>query len=182
MAHEFTTSYVKDATDLLHYYKRLGDRAMAQAPDAALFASLDEESNSIAVIVKHVVGNMLSRWTDFLTTDGEKPGRKRDTEFEDPPKTRDELLARWEASWKCMFDTLAQLTDADLNRTVYIRTEPHSVMQAIQRQVGHYAYHVGQIVYLAKHFSGAKWTTLTVPRRKSAEFNAKVASGEASQR
>jgi len=182
MAHEFTTSYVKDATDLLRYYKRLGDRAMAQAPDAALFASLDEESNSIAIIVKHVAGNMLSRWTDFLTTDGEKPGRKRDTEFEDPPKTREELLTRWEAAWKCMFDALAQVTDTDLNRTVYIRTEPHSVMQAIQRQVGHYAYHVGQIVYLAKHFSGAKWTTLTVPRRKSAEFNAKVASGEASQR
>ena len=182
MPHEFTTSYVKDATDLLRYYKRLGDRAMAQAPDAALFASLDEESNSIAIIVKHVVGNMLSRWTDFLTTDGEKPGRKRDTEFEDPPKTREELLARWEAGWKCMFDTLAQLTDTDLNRTVYIRTEPHSVMQAIQRQVGHYAYHVGQMVYLAKHFSGAKWTALTVPRRKSADFNAKVASGEASQR
>jgi hypothetical protein len=182
MAHEFTTSYVKDATDLLRYYKRLGDRAMAQAPDAALFASLDEESNSIAIIVKHVAGNMLSRWTDFLTTDGEKPGRKRDTEFEDPPKTREELLAHWEAGWQCMFDALAQLTDADLTRTVYIRTEPHSVMQAIQRQVGHYAYHVGQIVYLAKHFSGAKWTTLTVPRRKSAEFNAKVASGEASQR
>jgi hypothetical protein len=182
MAHEFTTSYVKDATDLLRYYKRLGDRAMAQAPDPALFASLDEESNSIAIIVKHVAGNMLSRWTDFLTTDGDKPGRNRDAEFEDPPKTREELLARWEAGWKCMFDTLAQLTDADLNRTVYIRTEPHSVMQAIQRQVGHYAYHVGQIVYLAKHFSGAKWTSLTVPRRKSAEFNAKVASGEASQR
>jgi hypothetical protein len=182
MAHEFTTSYVKDATDLLRYYKRLGDRAMAQAPDAALFAQLDEESNSIAIVVKHVAGNMLSRWTDFLTTDGDKPGRNRDGEFEDPPKTREELLARWEAAWKCLFDTLAQLTDADLNRTVYIRTEPHSVMQAIQRQVGHYAYHVGQIVYLAKHFSGPKWTTLTVPRRKSAEFNAKVASGEASQR
>ena len=182
MPHEFTTSYVKDATDLLRYYKRLGDRAMAQAPDAALFASLDEESNSIAIVVKHVAGNMRSRWTDFLTTDGEKPGRNRDTEFEDPPKTREELLARWEAGWKCMFDALAQLTDADINRTVYIRTEPHSVMQAIQRQVGHYAYHVGQIVYLAKHFSGAKWTALTVPRRKSADFNAKVASGEASQR
>ena len=182
MAHEFTTSYIKDATDLLRYYKRLGDRAMAQAPDPALFESLDEESNSIAVIVRHVAGNMLSRWTDFLTTDGDKPGRNRDAEFEDPPKAREELLARWEAGWKCMFDTLAQLTDADLDRKVSIRKEPHSVMQAIQRQVGHYAYHVGQIVYLAKHFSGTKWTTLTVPRRKSADFNAKVASGEASQR
>lgn len=182
MAHIFTTSYLKDATDLLRHYNRLGDRAMAQAPDAALFASLGEESNSIAIVVKHLAGNLRSRWTDFLTTDGEKPDRNRDAEFEDPPKTREELLARWEAGWKCLFDTLAQLTDADLNRTVYIRTEPHSVMQAIQRQVGHCAYHVGQIVYLAKHFAGANWTVLTVPRRKSAEFNAKVARGEASQR
>jgi hypothetical protein len=182
MAHIFTTSYLKDATDLLRHYNRLGDRAMAQIPDAALFTSLGEESNSIAIVVKHLAGNLRSRWTDFLTTDGEKPGRNRDGEFEEPPKTREELLARWEEGWKCLFDSLAQLTDADLNRTVYIRAEPHSVMQAIQRQVGHCAYHVGQIVYLAKHFAGANWTVLTEPSRKSAEFNAKVASGEASQR
>jgi len=182
MAHVFTTSYVKDATDLLNYYKRLGDRAMSQAPEAGLLASLDDESNSIAIIVKHLSGNMVSRWTGFLTTDGEKPTRNRDSEFEDAPKTGKEVLERWEAGWKCVFDALAQLTDADLNRTVYIRTEPHSVMQAIQRQVGHYAYHVGQIVYLAKHFAGANWTAITVPRRKSGEFNARVARGEASQR
>jgi uncharacterized damage-inducible protein DinB len=155
---------------------------MEQAPDEALFATLDAESNSIAIIVKHLAGNMRSRWTDFLTTDGEKPDRNRDTEFESPPKTRAELMALWEAGWKHVFDALALLTDADLNRTIYIRTESHSVMQAINRQVAHYSYHVGQIVYLAKHFAGSNWNSLTVPRGKSAEFTARVATGQASQR
>lgn len=182
MAHQFTTSTVKDSIDLFRYYKRLGDRAMAQAPDEALFASPDPESNSIAIIVKHLAGNMRSRWTDFLTSDGEKPDRNRDTEFETPPQSRVELLALWESGWKYVFDALAALSDGDLDRKIYIRTEPHSVMQAIHRQLGHYAYHVGQIVYLAKRYVGAKWTTLTVPRRKSAEYNAKVSSGEVSQR
>jgi hypothetical protein len=125
---------------------------------------------------------MRSRWTDFLTTDGEKPDRNRDSEFEEPPKTRTDLMAIWESNWKIVFDALAELTDADMTRTVYIRTEAHSVMQAIHRGIAHYAYHVGQIVYLAKHFSGEKWNTLTVPRRKSAEYNSKIASGEKSQR
>jgi hypothetical protein len=179
---EFTTSYVKDSTDLFHYYKKLADRAMEQAPDDALFATLDAESNSIAIIVKHVAGNMRSRWTNFLTSDGEKPDRNRDMEFEVPPSSRAELLALWESNWKIVFDALSPLTDADLGRTIYIRGEAHSVMQAINRQIAHYAYHVGQIVYLAKHFSGQEWKALTVPRNKSAEFNAKVASGNASQR
>jgi hypothetical protein len=182
MAHQFTTSFVKDSIDLFRYYKRLGDRAMAQAPDDALFTALDPESNSIAIVVKHMAGNMRSRWTDFLTSDGEKPSRNRDTEFESPPQTRAELIELWEAGWRHVFDALAALSEKDLGRTVYIRTEPHSVMQAINRQIGHYAYHVGQIVYLAKHFAGPKWATLTVPRRKSADYNARVASGEASQR
>ena len=182
MAHQFTTSYIKDATDLLRYYKGLAERAMAQAPDEAFLATLDEESNSIAIIVKHLAGNMRSRWTEFLTSDGEKPDRNRDTEFETPPQTRAEVLALWERGWKYLFDALADLTDADLHRSVPIRAEPHSVMQAINRQIAHYSYHVGQIVYLAKHFAGANWKAITVPRRKSAEFNARVASGEASQR
>jgi hypothetical protein len=182
MALEFTTSYLKDSIDLFRYYKRLGDRAIEQAPDEALTAALDAESNSIATIVKHVSGNMRSRWTDFLTSDGEKPSRNRDTEFEAPPKTRAELTALWETGWKCAFDALGPLTEADLGRTVQIRGEAHSVMQAVNRNLGHTAYHVGQIVYLAKHFAGSKWNTLTVPRHKSAEFNAKVASGKASQR
>jgi hypothetical protein len=182
MAHESTNSYLKDAADLFRYYKRLGDRAIEQVPDEGLFATLDAESNSIAVIVKHLAGNMRSRWTDFLTSDGEKPDRNRDSEFEAPPTTRIGLLDQWESGWKLVFDSLAPLTDADLTRSVPIRGEAHSVMQAMNRQLAHYAYHVGQIVYLAKHFSGAEWKSLTVPRGKSAEFNAKMASGNTSQR
>src|SRR6058998_2079719 len=138
MAHQITTSYVKDSIDLFRYYKNLAERAMAQCPDAALFKALDAESNSIAVIVKHMSGNMRSRWSDFLTSDGEKPDRNRDTEFEEPPKTRAELLESWERGWKYLFDALEPLTDADLTRRVPIRTEPHSVMQAINRQIAHY--------------------------------------------
>jgi len=184
MAHQLTTSYVKDSLDLFRYYKKLAERAIEQCPDEGLFTILDSESNSIAIIVKHMVGNMRSRWTNFLTSDGEKPDRDRDSEFAEPPKTRAELLAMWGQGWKYLFDALEPLTDADLARTVTIRTEPHSVMQAINRQMGHYTYHLGQIAFLAKHFAAqsGKWTALTVPRKKSAEFNARVASGQASQR
>jgi Protein of unknown function (DUF1572) len=182
MAHQFTTSYAKDARDLLRYYKRLGDRAIEQCPDAHLSTCLDPESNSIAIIVKHMAGNMRSRWTNFLTTDGEKPDRHRDTEFEAPPQTRADLTALWETGWKICLDSLDGLSEDDLARTITIRTEPHSVMQAINRQVGHYAHHVGQIVFLAKHFAGENWQTLSVPRKKSADFNRRVAAGEASQR
>jgi hypothetical protein len=176
MAHQFTTSYTKDAGDLLRYYKKLGDRAIAQCTDANLFTTLDPEANSIAIIIKHM------GWTDFLTTDGEKPDRNRDAEFEAPPQTRAGLTALWEAGWKICLDALDALTDEDLTRTITIRTEPHSVMQAINRQVGHYAHHVGQIVFLAKHFAGEKWQTLSVPKRKSEDFNRRVAAGELSQR
>lgn len=184
MAHQFTTSHLKDSIDLFQHYKKLGERAMEQCPDEGLFIALDAESNSIATIVKHMAGNMRSRWTNFLTTDGEKPDRNRDTEFEIPPQTRAELLAIWEQGWSYLFDALALLSDADLIRTVTIRTEPHSVTQAINRQIAHYSYHVGQIAFLAKHFAAqsGRWTALTVPRRKSAEFNARVASGQTSQR
>jgi len=182
MAHEFTTSYLKDSIDLFRTYKKLGERAMEQCPDQDLFTKLDVESNSIATIVKHMAGNMRSRWTDFLTSDGEKPDRNRDSEFETPPATRMELMAVWERGWKHVFDALQPLTEADLARTVNIRTEPHSVMQSINRQMAHYGMHTGQIVYLAKHFAGARWTALTIPRGKSAEFNTRVAAKEASQR
>lgn len=177
MPHEFSTSYVRDAEKTLRYYKHLGERAMAQAPDDALMVCLDTESNSIALIVKHMAGNMRSRWSDFLTSDGEKPNRNRDTEFEAPPRTRAELLAMWDEGWKCMFDALAPLSDADLGRTVLIRNQPHSVMQAIQRQVAHYSYHVGQIVFLAKHCAGERWTSLSIPRGKSTDVNARARSG-----
>jgi len=185
MAHQPTTSYSKDSIGLFRYYKKLGERAMAQCPDEGLFFTLDAESNSIAIIVKHMAGNMRSRWTNFLTTDGEKPDRNRDTEFEDAPKTRAELMAAWDRGWKSVFDALESLTDADMERIVTIRTEPHSVMQAINRQIAHYAYHVGQIIFLAKHLTAqatGKWETLSVARGKSAEINAKVAAGEVSQR
>src|SRR6202165_5170 len=128
MPHQFTTSYPTDARDLLRYYKRLGDRAIEQCPDANLFTTLDPESNSIAIIVKHMSGNMRSRWTDFLTSDGEKPDRQRDPEFVTPPQPRSPLVELWEASWKICFDALDPLTDEDLSRTIPIRTEAHSVM------------------------------------------------------
>ena len=183
MPHQLNTSYVQDSIGLFRYYKKLADRAIAQCPDEALFITLDAESNSIAIIVKHMAGNMRSRWLDFLTTDGEKPDRNRDTEFEDPPQTRAQLSEMWERGWKYLFDALEPLTETDLTRTVTIRTEPHSVMQAINRQVAHYAHHVGQILFLAKHLTftkTGKWESLSVPRGKSAEINAKVAAGKLS--
>lgn len=185
MAHQFTTSYVKDSLDLFRYYKKLAERAMAQCSDESLFTAIDRESNSIAIIVKHMAGNMRSRWMDFLTTDGEKPDRNRDTEFEDAPKTRAALMELWERGWKYVFDALEPLTEADMGRTVTIRTEPHSVMQAINRQVAHYAHHIGQIVFLAKHLTAnatGKWDSLSVPRGQSKAFTANVAAGRKSQR
>jgi len=179
---EFTTSYLKDSRDILRYYKRLGEQAIAQASDEALTATPDPESNSIAIIVKHLAGNMRSRWKDFLTSDGEKPDRNRDAEFEAAPQTRAEILALWEGAWKIVFDELAPLTDDDLSRTIRIRGERHSVMQAINRQIAHYAYHIGQIVYIAKHLSAGRWNSLSIPRGKSAEFNSRVNAGLASQR
>ncbi|MGD1063564.1 MAG: DUF1572 domain-containing protein [Terracidiphilus sp.] len=182
MALQFTTSFIEDALSLFRFSKSLAERAMAQVTDEQLFVTLDPDANSIAIIVKHMAGNMRSRWTDFLTTDGEKPDRNRDREFIDPPATRAELLAVWEDGWNCLFAAIEPLTDADLARTVTIRGESHSVLQAINRQLGHLSYHVGQIVLLAKHFAGDHWQSLSVPRNRSAEFNRKVAAGEASQR
>lgn len=182
MALKFTTSYIEDALAIFRQYKQLGERAMQQVSDQQLFASLDEESNSIAIIVKHIAGNMRSRWTDFLTSDGEKPSRNRDGEFVDPPATREALMKEWEDGWACVFAAIEPLTDADLSRTITIRGEAHSVMQAINRQLAHYPQHVGQIILLAKHYAGEKWRTLSVARNRSAEFNLRVAAGEASQR
>ena len=179
---QFTTSYLEDALSLFRYYKRLAERALDQVTDEQLFVTLDTEANSIAIIVKHMAGNMRSRWTDFLTTDGEKPDRNRDSEFVDPPATRSQLLAEWEDGWNRLFAAIEQLTDADLARTITIRGEAHSVVQAINRQLAHYPHHVGQIVLLAKHFAGDRWQSLSVPRNQSAEFNRKVAAGQASQR
>jgi hypothetical protein len=178
----FTTSYTEDAQAIFRQYKKLADAAIAQVSDADLYCTLDSESNSIAIVMKYISGNMLSRWTDFLTTDGEKPTRNRDNEFEDAPATRAEILSLWERGWSCLFTALASLTDADLARTITIRGERHSVMQAINRQVAHYSYHCGQIVLLAKHLQSSNWKCLSVPRKQSGEFNRKVLAGEASQR
>src|SRR6266478_3127573 len=182
---KFTTSYVEDSLTLFRHYKNLAERAMEQVTDEQLFAVLDGEANSIAIVVKHMAGNMRSRWMDFLTSDGEKPDRNRDTEFEEPPKTRAELLELWERGWKYLFDALEPLSEADVTRTVTIRNEPHSVMQAINRQVAHYSHHIGQILFLAKHLTFAstgKWQSLSVPRGQSKQFTADVAAGRKSQR
>jgi hypothetical protein len=182
MALRFTTSYLEDSLTLFRYYKNLAERAMTQVSDEELLAVIDSEANSIAVIVKHMAGNMQSRWKDFLTTDGEKPGRDRDAEFAGPPATRAALLALWEDGWRCLFEALEPLTEDDMVRTVTIRGEPHSVMQTINRQIAHYAYHCGQIVFLAKHFKSSEWQSLSIPRGRSADFNRRVQAGEASQR
>jgi len=165
--------FLAAAINTLQTNKRLAERAVEQVDDAGLRKPIDANTNSIAVIMKHVAGNLLSRWTDFLTTDGEKPWRDRDTEFVDDGWARDELLAYWERGWQCLFDTLNSLSTADLERTVFIRGEEHTVPLALQRSLGHSCYHVGQIVQLARVMAGDNWTTLTIPRGQSEQFNAK---------
>jgi hypothetical protein len=182
MALKYTTSYMEDLLSLFHYYKKLAEGAMEQVTDEQLLTVLDPEMNSIGLIVKHMAGNMRSRWTDFLTSDGEKPDRNRDSEFVEPPSGRRDLMKMWEDGWHLVFAALEPLSDADLSRTVTIRGEPHSVMQTINRQIAHYAYHCGQIVMLAKHFKQNEWRSLSVPRGRSTEFNRRVTAGEASQR
>lgn len=166
------TSYLESVKKQLEYYKMLGEKTFAQLPEEALFQRPGPESNSIAVIVQHLWGNMLSRWTDFLNTDGEKEWRLRDAEFEDGLATRDEMMARWDEGWECLFAALTSLTEADLDRTVYIRNQGHTVMEAINRQLAHYPYHVGQIVYLGKMAKGAGWESLSIPRNRSEAYNA----------
>lgn len=182
MALQFTTSYLQDSLAVLRYYKTLAERAMAQVSDEQLTATLDPEMNSIAIMVKHLAGNMRSRWTNFLQSDGEKPDRNRDSEFVEPPHTRAGLMQIWEDGWNRVFAALEPLKDEDMNRVVKIRGEDHSVMQAINRQIAHYASHCGQIIFLAKHFKHADWTSLSVPRGKSQAFTQQVLAGEKSQR
>ena len=164
--------YLDDVLRQLRKLKGLGEAAMAQVDDAALFRRLDPEANSIALVVKHMAGNMRSRWTDFLTSDGEKPWRGRDLEFEDEAgETRASVARRWEEGWAVTLDAIAGLTPEDLDRSVTIRGEPHTVVEDIQRQLSHYAYHVGQIVFLANHFAGASWRSLSIPRGRSGDFD-----------
>jgi hypothetical protein len=168
--------YLDDAIASFRSYKKLAEKALDQLKDEEYFATLDEESNSIAVIMKHIAGNMFSRWTDFLTTDGEKPDRNRDMEFViESATTKDDARAYWERGWQCLFDALEPLGPEDFERRVLIRGEAHTIMQAINRQMMHYAQHTGQIVFLAKHFRSAEWKSLTIPRNRSAEFNAQLA-------
>ena len=165
--------YLADALQTFRDYKKLAEGALAQISDEEFFKTIDEESNSIAVNMKHMAGNMISRWTDFLMSDCEKPGRDRDKEFVMlPGTTKKQMVALWEKGWKCVFDAIEPLRADDLMRTVTIRGHEHTVLEAINRQIAHYAYHTGQIVYLAKHFKGAEWQSLSVPKNKSAEFNA----------
>ncbi|HKO04938.1 MAG TPA: DUF1572 family protein [Candidatus Acidoferrales bacterium] len=166
-------TFIAATTRELRSLKRAADRAMVQLTDEQFFAALDPESNSIAVLVKHLAGNMRSRWSDFLTTDGEKPFRRRDDEFRiEAADTRASLAERWEEGWKILLGTLEALSPADLERTVTIRTEPYTALGAVQRSLAHYSDHIGQIILLAKYFAGAKWQTLSIPRGKSEEANA----------
>ena len=164
--------YLEDALRTFRDYKKLAERAFEQIDEQDFFRTIDRESNSIAVNMKHMAGNMLSRWTDFLTTDGEKPERDRDMEFVMLPETTGaEMVAYWDQGWQCTFDAVQPLRPEDLMRTVTIRGQDHTVVQAINRQLAHYAYHVGQIVFLAKHFKASDWQSLSVPKNKSEEFN-----------
>jgi Protein of unknown function (DUF1572) len=166
-------NYYEDALSAMRAYKKLAEKALAQLQDEEFFVSLDEESNSVAVVMKHIAGNMISRWTDFLTSDGEKPDRNRDMEFViEAQTTKDDVIAYWERGWKCVFDALEPLQPEDFEKTVMIRGEKHTIVQAINRQLMHYAYHIGQIVFLAKHFRSAEWKSLSIPRNRSTEFNA----------
>jgi Protein of unknown function (DUF1572) len=163
-----TQQYLESVKKRFHEYKTMGEKAMAQlGDDAHLFWHYNEESNSIATIVKHMAGNMLSRWTDFLTTDGEKEWRNRDIEFENDVQNRAELLAIWNKGWNCVFAALEQIDDTNITSTVYIRKEPHTVVDAVNRQLAHYASHVGQIIFIVKMLTNDEWQTLTIPRKKN---------------
>lgn len=160
--------YLNDSRKAMRAYKKLAEKALDQLKDEEYFITLDEESNSVAVVMKHMAGNMFSRWTDFLTSDGEKPNRNRDYEFViSPETTKDDMRDYWERGWQCVFDALDPLQIEDLEKRVYIRGEEHTVVQAINRQLMHYAYHIGQIVYLAKHFRASDWSSLSIPRNRS---------------
>jgi len=166
-----TNDYLDSIKKQFEYYKLLGEKTFNQIDDDKLFWQYNEESNSIAAIVKHLWGNMLSRWTDFLTSDGEKEWRNRDAEFENDVATKEELLNKWNEGWQCLFNALNPLKNEDLEKEVYIRNQGHTVMEAINRQLAHYCYHVGQIVFLGKMISGPHWTSLSIPKNSSKKYN-----------
>jgi len=174
MTDSLAEHYLENAVAEFRGLKRLADRAVAQVNDEEFFRAIDPESNSIAVIMKHMAGNMRSRWTDFLTADGEKPDRRRDSEFLIEGEDRRAVEEKWEAGWRCLFDALAPLRGEDLMRAVVIRREPHTVVEAVNRQLTHYGEHVGQIIFLAKHLKSSEWKTLSVPRSQSEAVNKKM--------
>jgi hypothetical protein len=167
-----TTSYLESVKKQFLYYKMLGEKAMEQLEPKQLFVSTNEDTNSIAVIVKHLSGNMLSRWTDFLTTDGEKETRNRDAEFENDLKTKEEVLIAWNTGWDCFLSALESLHPEQLSEIIYIRNEGHTVIEAINRQLAHYPYHIGQIVFYAKQLKNSEWNSLSIPKNKSNSYNA----------
>lgn len=164
-------NYIESAIRQFEYYKMLGEKTLAQLPDDKLFWQYNEESNSVAILVKHLTGNMLSRWTDFLTTDGEKEWRNRDAEFENDIVTRQEMMNRWNYGWKLFLDTLDALKEQDLEKIIYIRNQGYTVMEAINRQLAHYPYHIGQMVFIGK-MGAEKWNSLSIPKGKSDQYNA----------
>lgn len=172
------SNYLKSIKQQFEYYKVLGEKAIEQLEEEQLFITLNEDSNSIATIVKHISGNMLSRWTDFLNSDGEKEWRNRDAEFENDIKTKTELLLTWNKGWTCLFDAINPLKQEDLSKIIYIRNEGHTIAEAINRQLAHYPYHIGQIVFLAKLLKKTEWNSLSIPKNKSSSYNANKFSQE----
>lgn len=175
-------SYLNSAVKQFKYYKMLGEKAMEQLQEEQLFRQYNEESNSIAILVNHITRNMLSRFTEFLTADGEKPWRNRDAEFTNPFNNKEELMNRWDEGWECLLKTLEQLSDADLERIVYIRNDGHTVIEAINRQLAHYPYHIGQMVFIAKMLKNEDWQTLSIARNKSADYNSRKFSQDKDRR
>ena len=172
--------YLDSVIKQFEYYKMLGDKTFTQLCDEQLFYQFNSESNSIAILVNHMAGNMLSRWTDFLTTDGEKDWRHRDLEFENSIQTKAELLAKWNQGWNCLFNAITPLTKNDLATEIFIRNQGHSVVEAINRQLAHYSYHVGQIAFLGKMLTNEKWSSLSIPKGNSTEYNSEKFSKEKS--
>lgn len=164
-------SYLKSVIKQFEYYKRLGDKTFEQLTFVELQKEFVEDSNSISIVVNHIVGNMLSRWTNFLTEDGEKVWRHRDLEFQEKYTSKEELLKAWNTGWTCLFDAITPLTDSDLERIIYIRNQGHTVTEAINRQLAHYSYHTGQIVFLGKLIKGNAWTSLSIPKGDSSKYN-----------
>ena len=177
---ETNNNYLESVKKQFLYYKTLGEKAMEQLEPEQLFISANDDTNSIAVIVKHISGNMLSRWTDFLTSDGEKEWRNRDDEFENTIETKGELLQFWNKGWDCLFNAINPLTDEQLTTIIYIRNEGHTVIEAINRQLAHYPYHIGQIVFYAKMLKNTNWDSLSIPKNKSNSYNADKFSKEKS--